>query len=742
MMASKGFDSPESGFLVEAAQSDGDTASLVSGGASTGSATLEFPDGVSFHDLVDLKGGTFCRVVMKGDRGKPPRVCGTPSVECRRANHAAKRGDTRLVAPEGWYVRYGRKNGYPDGREDLGRVSDEEAMSLKEQAHARDKADLEAFLPPTEEVVFEEGTGPEEGHDKDKTTKDELEEWKPAAIGAPRRSARLQASTPPSKSNPGPPTLADKPGRGVKPEALTDKKSNSSKSLTGVGRRVIRFGGEETLRSSPPTSTCLGSLVYLLTGPMSRVTVTGNKSEAETLVGTGDWSLMGAYSDMSKAAEALANVNGSTQESKAAERRTSVDQSVLTPPRGGTWYGLVSEQGTKSLVTSENKVAVCRAAGFACEAVFEDEGEAKAWKALPTPPKTVKGSNQGTMMYDPIGPLGNVPKAIPYTDTSTAGDEVYGIKINRAAELDGLLLPAEVNGKDGREAMYECVTDVLALPGAYRRADGVWDGHDLDNTGAEAMIAMMLNRRETGLHLDFRAVKKNALKQIKKRGDVREFLERVQEAYEEQEGTQVSQFTYVMDGMGFDAPDTQRYCLEGLLPRIIRDTYSAYVAFITTVAGYTTDVAEGEWERSLPYYMVKHHSDKLGLIRSQSASYRELVLRNYAYMRNAKKDSFYNNKLNRSLWALQVGGGSGGSSMGGGGADKAKCTTCQRTNLHPHGSACPLGVLTAGERVKLLASLNYRQQQKAAKHIKQLFGQNANQDHAEAIEAAREIAKT
>ena len=112
---------------------------------------------------------------------------------------------------------------------------------------------------------------------------------------------------------------------------------------------------------------------------------------------------------------------------------------------------------------------MCRAAGFSCEAVFEEEREALAWKALPTPPKAVREPNRGTVMYDPIGPLGNAPKALPYTDVSTSADEVYGVKINRATEMDGMLLPRGVQGKEGRDALYECVTDVLALPGAYRR---------------------------------------------------------------------------------------------------------------------------------------------------------------------------------------------------------------------------------------------------------------------------------
>ena len=521
---------------------------------------------------------------------------------------------------------------------------------------------------------------------------------------------------------------------------VTERKSNVSKAPSTSGMRQIRFGGEEVLKPPPKTEPPFGNLVYLLKDDLGRVMVTGVKEEAEGLVRSGGWSLNGAFTDLAQAAQALAFAQGASSPSSAPLEGELTKTTVGSPPRASTWYGLVSEQGTKSLVTSEEKVTVCRAAGFSCEAVFESEGEAKAWKSLPTPPKGVKASNHSTTMLDPVGPFTNTRSPLPFTDASTAGDEVYGLKINRAAELDGILLPEGVVGKESRDSMFECATDVLSLPGAYRRAEGGLEGLEVDNSGAEAMIAMMLNRRETGLHLDFRAAKKNALKQIKKRGDVRDFLERVQEAYEEQEGTQASQFTYVMDGMGFGSQETQRYCLEGLLPRIIRDTYTAYVALITTVAGYTTDVSEGEWERSLPYHMVKHHSDKLGLIRAQSASYRELVLRNYAYMRNAKKDAFYNNKLNRSLWTLQAPSSKSGGQSGGG-SDHAKCGTCQRTNLHKQGTPCPLAPLTAGERGKLLAGLTFRQQQKAAKHVKQALEQDANADHSEMIEAARSAAK-
>ena len=303
-----------------------------------------------------------------------------------------------------------------------------------------------------------------------------------------------------------------------------------------------------------------------------------------------------------------------------------------------------------------------------------------------------------------------------------------------------------MKGSEARDALFECVTDVMALPGAYRRGDNTGDGWEGDQSGAETIVAMLLNRKETGLHLDFRAQKMNALKQLRKREEVRDFLERVQEAYKEQEGTQKSQFLLVMEGLGFSCDETLQYVQEGLLPRLVRDTYSAYASFITLIAGYTADIPDATWENSLPYFMIKHHVDKLGLIRSQSASYRELVLRNYAYMRDSKRDRFYHPKLNRSLWDIQMRGPQPGSpappsrsSLPKGTA--AKCAICNRSGLHPDSETCALTSFSVGQRGAIFATLKYRQQQKAYKFLKQELGQNPSADLSALITAARKVAE-
>ena len=47
--------------------------------------------------------------------------------------------------------------------------------------------------------------------------------------------------------------------------------------------------------------------------------------------------------------------------------------------------------------------------------------------------------------------------------------------------------------------------------------------------------------------------------------------------------------------------------------------------------------------------LLRLHSKELGLIRSTSGTYREMVLRNYTYMRNQSKSSFWSDKLSKRM---------------------------------------------------------------------------------------------
>ena len=64
-MASDASASPDGGVFVETILPDEEDASVLTDGSSVGSATVDFADGPSFHDLVDLRGNNWCRIVMR-----------------------------------------------------------------------------------------------------------------------------------------------------------------------------------------------------------------------------------------------------------------------------------------------------------------------------------------------------------------------------------------------------------------------------------------------------------------------------------------------------------------------------------------------------------------------------------------------------------------------------------------------------------------------------------------------------
>jgi hypothetical protein len=138
--------------------------------------------------------------------------------------------------------------------------------------------------------------------------------------------------------------------------------------------------------------------------------------------------------------------------------------------------------------------------------------------------------------------------------------------------------------------------------------------------------------------------------------------------------------------------------------------------------------------------MLKLHSDKLLLIRRQSATYRELVLRNYAYMRDARKERFYNQKLNRNLWSLSDATPAAAAAGGTGREAQQACPTCRRTRTHPATGPCPLEPLTPAERTTVLAGLRFREAQLAMTYVARTLAANPAMDHAQLVIAARAAA--
>lgn len=322
-------------------------------------------------------------------------------------------------------------------------------------------------------------------------------------------------------------------------------------------------------------------------------------------------------------------------------------------------------------------------------------------------------------------------------DSSTQPGEVFGVNINRFVEMDEIMLPLDTPQGEADD-YYDCASDILALPGGYKS----WDRTDEDESMAAAMYAMAQGARQVHLHGRFGAKKNNALGQIKATTDLPEFIENVTETHESAEEVMTSQLTRQMFSAGHDQDSIEDYLTNGVLPRVVRDTYKYYLQFLTVLTGYVNKAPSGQpWEDTVAHLLLKHHAEKLGLIRETSATYRDMVLRNYTYLREQGRTNFWNEKLSRkavmhSATLANQPASSSKKSQEGTSADK--CPTCNRK--HSGQNPCPTALLTPAERTTLGRSLGQRAYEKALRKLKQLFSTNPNTDHSEAIETARQHA--
>ena len=169
---------------------------------------------------------------------------------------------------------------------------------------------------------------------------------------------------------------------------------------------------------------------------------------------------------------------------------------------------------------------------------------------------------------------------------------------------------------------------------------------------------------------------------------------------------------------------------------------------MTTLPGYISKMSPGEsWKSSVAGVMHKQHKKELSMIRMTSATYRELLLRNYAYVREQAKTSFWNDKLSKKMAFLsaqavaQMTGATraprGGTPAPAGSAVRKYCDLCHRVH---QGRPCPAAPLTSAQRTRLGANLNQRKYEKALKHCREALAEDPHASLDSIVAAAREHA--
>ena len=695
--------------------------------ASVGSDILG-PDGqVTFRTLVNLTGTDWCRVYMTSQGIRA--VCGNVGGNCTRPRHKAKIKNPAHRGPPGWYVGllHSRRGAAPslrrDGRLDGPCFTTTEAQDLREQEEVAEAAALSATARP-------------EDRGNDETT-----------VRFVDMAGDEGEPTPP---RPGYPTTNE-----------TDDSASRSPLYLGLEQN----DGSRTWLKCEPNSPPPLLNVLLSTGWVVRVTHSSPEGARKWVALTGPPApatqpILGDQpadsrdiGDLSPTGQARGALEGPPMHRRVTRQTALAAPPDLTdepPPRTPTgWVGLQGPNQSRALGHSSLEVATLTNVGFQATRCFTTHGEAVTW--LGEGPLGPERATESGRIHGREGQTNDDREHVTTSgpDTSKDKTELFGVKINTIGKMDKFMLPRNTGDRVTAEAMYDCASDILALPGQYRKGD---DGDYGEDGSTAALVAMVRGQRDTGLHLTYRTNSNNGLRQIKSKNDLYDAMENVPDAWEDLETSQRSQFINVLDRSGYDSDYIDLYLQTGMLPRIVRDTYTNYVGLLNTVNSHANGISDESWAYSLAGKMLALHCDRLASIRRQSSNYREMVLRNYTYLREAHANKYYDSRLNRELWKNQQGPqrapsapSTSGSGGGGNGAAStaAACPCCKRKAVHTGGEAdCPLKPLNAALRRKAMRDLSSRAAQKVCAHVKRALAADSAADHSSVVDAARAAAQS
>jgi hypothetical protein len=146
----------------------------------------------------------------------------------------------------------------------------------------------------------------------------------------------------------------------------------------------------------------------------------------------------------------------------------------------------------------------------------------------------------------------------------------------------------------------------------------------------------------------WKTLKRHALGQIKDRDSLFRFVKAVTKdqgaAFEKQNGA----MEMLMLRRRYTDRDVEDYSRNGLLPRLMEESYQNYFNLLGAVRQLAFD--HDLWDGGPAKAMLDYHSSKLLQIRRHALSRKMLVLKTYVYLRDAGAKSFYHESMTETLW--------------------------------------------------------------------------------------------
>jgi hypothetical protein len=177
---------------------------------------------------------------------------------------------------------------------------------------------------------------------------------------------------------------------------------------------------------------------------------------------------------------------------------------------------------------------------------------------------------------------------------------------------------------------------------------------------------------------------------------------KVENAWVKTEKGQRRGVTILMQKLHYSASDIELYLKNGLLPKIILETFRLYCRFVTVIRQQAHD-STTPWESGPAKAMLDFHSEELWGIREHALSRKFLFLENYVYFREAEAKDFFHEKLTTALWKrIEEVGPAAPSTPKAEDTDRG-CAHCRCPKVHdamgvaPTRRDCPLGKLSAAK---------------------------------------------
>ena len=267
-------------------------------------------------------------------------------------------------------------------------------------------------------------------------------------------------------------------------------------------------------------------------------------------------------------------------------------------------------------------------------------------------------------------------------------NELFGIGIKNVNVLEAGLAPTNA-GKKTICIFVEQIDDVTAYPRHinHKNSEGLGEFVDAVASMKNERDGRQGGARDTG----WRSKTRNALEYIKNMDGLNAAISYLLEEQHNILETSQGDMESILINAHIDDEDATSIATNSLAMRITRDSLHSYMSLLNHLAGVAN--IRG-WEAC--YSQLKHHSDKLGLIRGKYRHRLQLVCRIYTYLRDGQSKSWMSLKIQQNeITSLRS-----QMDQGDGVVQGYACSHC-KTALHGGGrSSCPWVSKTSTEAKK------------------------------------------